>query len=137
VEDCGLPRLLAILIAVVSFWPTGCAHIGADSAAGDTNHSFYSRLIDLYSGPLDHFSAVRSGSCPMHPSCSSYARNALEQHGFFVGWMMAMDRLMRCGRDETRLAPAVWIAGRWKTFDPVSANDFWWKCRRRQLTNGK
>ena len=37
---------------------------------------------------------------------------------------MSMDRLMRCGRDEVRLAPKIWVNGEWKIFDPVETNDF-------------
>ena len=83
-------------------------------------------LIDMYSGPLNHLSAVRRGPCPMHPSCSEYARQAMAKHGRVKGWLMATDRLMRCGRDETRLAPKVWVNGQIKYYDPVDNNDFWW-----------
>jgi len=38
---------------------------------------------------------------------------------------MAMDRLMRCGRDEARLAPKVLIDGKWKIYDPLENNDVW------------
>lgn len=44
---------------------------------------------------------------------------------------MAMDRLMRCGRDETRLSPEVFINGKSKTYDPVDKNDFWWRDKQR------
>jgi len=43
-----------------------------------------------------------------------------------AGWVMSMDRLMRCGRDETKLSPEVFVDGKWKTYDPVGKNDFWW-----------
>ena len=62
----------------------------------------------------------------MHPSCSEYARQAMAKHGRVKGWLMATDRLMRCGRDETRLAPKVWVNGQIKYYDPVDNNDFWW-----------
>lgn len=39
---------------------------------------------------------------------------------------MSMDRLIRCGRDETILSPGVFINGKWKTYDPLEQNDFWW-----------
>ena len=44
-----------------------------------------------------------------------------------MGWIMAMDRLMRCGRDETRLSPKIMIYGKLKYYDPVEKNDFWWR----------
>jgi len=39
---------------------------------------------------------------------------------------MTCDRLMRCGRDELKLSPQVMVNGRWKCYDIVENNDFWW-----------
>jgi uncharacterized protein len=64
--------------------------------------------------------------CPMYPSCSQYAAQALKTHGPVMGWVMTCDRLLRCGRSGTRLAPQVRAHGRPLTFDPMEANDFWW-----------
>jgi putative membrane protein insertion efficiency factor len=36
------------------------------------------------------------GACRFEPSCSNYAILALQKYGFFKGWKMAMNRLMRC-----------------------------------------
>ena len=91
----------------------------------------FSGLIRLYQGPLNHLDAVRRGGCPMFPSCSEYGRLAIADHGPIIGWMMAHDRLMRCGRDEIATAPRVLVNGEWKFFDPVEANDFWWNGRKR------
>ncbi len=103
-----------------------CAHPGnrngvADPGADDP----FSVAVKWYRGPLGHLSAVRSGGCPMHPSCSTYARECLEKKGALRGIVMTFDRLIRCGRDETRLAPKVFEHGRVKVLDPVSENDLW------------
>jgi putative component of membrane protein insertase Oxa1/YidC/SpoIIIJ protein YidD len=82
--------------------------------------------IDFYRGPLDHLNAVRTGTCPMHPSCSSYGKEAIGMHGTLIGWMMTCDRLMRCGRDELRRTRPVFIEGDRRWPDPVSGNDWWW-----------
>jgi hypothetical protein len=37
-----------------------------------------------------------------------------------------MDRLLRCGRDESKRAPRVLVQGEWKVYDPLVANDIWW-----------
>lgn len=37
-----------------------------------------------------------SGSCRFEPSCSVYAQEALEQHGFWVGSKLALARLGKC-----------------------------------------
>ena len=83
-------------------------------------------VIDFYQGPLNHCSAVRSGECPMYPSCSSYSKEAFEKYGFFLGGMIASDRLMRCGRDEVRLAPRIYVNGKIKVYDPLEYNTSWW-----------
>jgi len=62
----------------------------------------------------------------MTPSCSSYAASSVKQHGPILGWIMACDRLVRCGRNEMDLSPVRRINGTDYTYDPVDANDFWW-----------
>jgi putative membrane protein insertion efficiency factor len=73
-----------------------------------------------------HISKIDGHRCPMYPSCSRYSAQAVKKHGLALGWIMACDRLLRCGRDEVRLSPHVKSNGRELTLDPVSANDFWW-----------
>jgi putative membrane protein insertion efficiency factor len=36
------------------------------------------------------------GVCRYTPSCSEYAREAIERHGFFRGGALAARRLLRC-----------------------------------------
>lgn len=64
--------------------------------------------------------------CPMTPTCSRYASEAFAKKGMVIGWILTCDRLLRCGRDETRLAPKIRINGRVHAYDPLSANTFWW-----------
>ena len=103
-----------------------CSH--SDGVEKETRKSagVYSSILEIYRGPLNHLSAVRRGKCPMYPSCSEYSRLAIQKHGFAVGWAMTMDRLMRCCRDEIKLAPKIFINGDWRYYDPVESNDFWW-----------
>ncbi len=61
----------------------------------------------------------------MYPSCSEYSRQALEKYGFFMGAMIAADRLMRCGRDEMTSAPLILVHGKWKHYDPLERNISW------------
>jgi uncharacterized protein len=76
--------------------------------------------------PLDLYQRFISGAdgqrCPMYPSCSHYARHAFEKHGFIKGWILTSDRLLRCGRDETRLSRQ----HHGGAYDPLEANTFWW-----------
>ncbi len=78
--------------------------------------SFYQKYIS----PLD------GHRCPMEPSCSKYLNQAIEKHGYVKGWIMGMDRLVRCGRDEVNLSRPMWKNGQKHTHDPVENNDFWW-----------
>lgn len=80
-------------------------------------------LISFYQ---QHISAADGSRCTMTPSCSEYAARAFRKHGPVIGWIMACDRLVRCGRDEVRISPKRRINGHTYTVDPVSANDFWW-----------
>jgi hypothetical protein len=82
-----------------------------------------SRIIRFYQ---KYISGADGSRCPMVPSCSEYAAQAVRKHGPAMGWIMAFDRLMRCGRSETRLAPEIRVHGKTRIYDPVSANDFWW-----------
>lgn len=86
----------------------------------------FQAAVRFYQGPLDHLNAVRSGSCPMQPSCSEYCLQAVEKHGAIIGWIMSCDRLMRCGRDEIELSSPVLVDGSPRWPDPVTENDWWW-----------
>lgn len=81
------------------------------------------RLFQKFISPAD------GDRCPMHPSCSRYAQEAIKQKGLIKGWILTCDRLLRCGRDETRLAPPIYIDGVPHSYDPLAANTFWWKKR--------
>ncbi len=80
-------------------------------------------VIRLYQ---EYISGADGNRCPMYPCCSSYAAQAVEKHGLFMGWIMACDRIVRCGRDEAHLSPHVTINGSRLIYDPLKANDFWW-----------
>jgi len=74
----------------------------------------------------EHISVVDGDRCPMYPTCSSYAKKSIEKHGPVIGWIMALDRIIRCGRDEATLAPSYVLNDQTVIYDPVEANDFWW-----------
>ncbi len=80
-------------------------------------------LISLY---RDHISQVDGDRCPSIPSCSSYSIKAIRKHGFFIGWMMTVDRLIHEGSEETKTSPLVISDREWKIYDPVENKDFWW-----------
>jgi len=80
-------------------------------------------LVEMY---RENISPIDGKDCPMYPSCSEYSIRSFKKHGFFVGWMMTVDRLFRCGRDELRLSPQVMVDGERRWYDPIENNDFWW-----------
>ena len=67
--------------------------------------------------------------CPSHPTCASYAEQAFQKHGFIMGWMMTVDRLIHEGNEEASVSPFVDMDGDVRIFDPVENNDFWWDLR--------
>ena len=83
----------------------------------------------------DHISAVDLDACPSIPSCSSYSVQAFKKHGFFIGWMMMVDRLIHEGSEETKVSPTVRSHGAWKIYDPVENNDFWWYPEKNKPSN--
>jgi len=118
----GLHRTL-ILLGIVALL-AGCASPGAPGTAKPPAPA--RALLSFYDHGLNHLSSVRSGTCPMHPSCSSYSREAFGKHGLVVGWWMTFDRLLRCDPDEVERGTRVLVRGTWKAYDPVSHNDRWW-----------
>lgn len=79
-------------------------------------------VLDIYK---KYISKVDGDRCPMYPSCATYSRQAFQKHGLFMGWIMTSDRLLRCGRDEVRHAPKVWVNDQKLSYDPLTNNDFW------------
>jgi hypothetical protein len=49
----------------------------------------------------------------------------MQRHGAIIGWIMASDRLMRCGRDELKQSPSVMTRYGIRYRDSVDNNDFW------------
>ena len=98
--------------------------------SAENNHNQNRSLALKFYGK--YISPVDGDRCPMYPTCSTYAAQAVKKHGLFMGWIMACDRLIRCGRDETHISPAIIKDKAKLTLDPVSANDFWWYSQHDQ-----
>ena len=109
------PRVSALL--------TGLVLIGLTSLPAAAKENEKNVVIRFYQ---EHLSGIDGNRCPMTPSCSEYAAQAIQKHGPVLGWIMACDRLLRCGRDEVALSPKVNVNGQVRVADPVEANDFWW-----------
>ena len=107
------------------FMATGCS-TATNGLGEDSRFSPGLRLISFYK---NHISPLDGNRCPSYPSCSSYAEQAFQKHGFIMGWMMTVDRLIHEGNEETSVSPFVYMDGEVRIFDPVENNDFWWDSR--------
>ena len=104
----------------------------AGEAVHPTRESAFNIGLWIVTFYRDTFSAVDGDRCPSVPSCSSYSIDAFTKHGFFLGWMMTVDRLIHEGKEEARLSPTLYTRGGMKIYDPVENNDFWWHARDRK-----
>ena len=120
-----------ILSMVLLSWPpagradqkTATAGVTDFSGTGRINAGAAQSVIGLFKR---HISPIDGDRCPMYPSCSQYGRQAFDKHGFFMGWIMTCDRLLRCGRDERATAPRIVTENGPRYYDSVEDNDFWW-----------
>ncbi len=70
---------------------------------------FHQEVISPADGPRSNYL----------PSSSQYAKEAIQKHGFFEGFGMGCDRLMR-ENDEAWVYPAIQNPeGNWMKYDPV------------------
>jgi hypothetical protein len=124
-----------ILIFLISL--TAACYGGANDSFGpwEFNNSVRKEQVEVssFSGHLlqdleilwGYISSVDGDRCPMHPTCSAYSLQAIKKHGFPIGFMMTADRLIHEG-SEMDYAPLVRVGDRYKYYDPISNNDFWW-----------
>jgi len=82
--------------------------------------------IGLYQ---DYVSPIDASSCQMWPSCSLYARQSFQKHGFIMGVLLTSDRLMRCNFAARSLYPPKLLGERVLCADPLHMNTWWWKKR--------
>jgi uncharacterized protein len=73
-------------------------------------------------------SPVDGASCDFYPTCSAYAKQALQKHGLFIGLVMASERLCRLHSPEGY--EPIEKFGTYYYYDPVENNDFWFYTRR-------
>lgn len=92
-EVCGIPQLEA-----------GCANNVIIPEVSRLDDKAYPPQALISLGGIRLYqtliSPARRGlGCPMIPSCSSYAYEAFRSYGFIRGYLLTIDRLLRCGRD--------------------------------------
>ncbi|NIQ95790.1 MAG: membrane protein insertion efficiency factor YidD [Desulfuromonadales bacterium] len=82
------------------------------------------RFFQKYISPVD------GPRCPMAPTCSAYALQALDKHGPVIGTMMTVDRLFHESDPREHRHP-VNSGGRIRFYDPLENNDFWFDAEHR------
>lgn len=61
--------------------------------------------------------------CPMYPSCSAYAMEAVRTYGVLKGAILTSDRLLRCGREKDY--PLILHQQQFHYLDPLKNNVIW------------
>ena len=120
---------LVILLSALPLVPEAAFGEEARSQKDSSDFNPGTWIISFY---RDHISAVDGDRCPSFPSCSSYSAEAFRTHGFLLGWMMTVDRLIHEGGEETAVSPLVYTQGGWKIYDPLENNDSWWYRREKK-----
>jgi putative component of membrane protein insertase Oxa1/YidC/SpoIIIJ protein YidD len=113
--------LLEPHFSAVASWADEATSSAAEDQKGESNVGTW--LVQFYRNTI---SKVDGDRCPSEPSCSEYSVQAFKKHGFFIGWVMTVDRLIHEGTEETKVSPVVYSQGKKKIYDPVKNNDFWW-----------
>lgn len=69
-------------------------------------------------------SKVDGDRCPSYPTCSQYGEMVVRKHGFIVGVLMIVDRLIH-EASEAKTSPVITKYGISRIYDPPENNDFW------------
>jgi len=82
----------------------------------DFAFTVYAKTITRVDGPR----------CEHHPTCSRYAVDAIHKHGYVVGSMLTIDRIIRGSHSSVLRDLPIWTVEDGRTYfdDPVENNDF-------------
>lgn len=125
-------RLLPLLFLMLLSWPVSApaapewgpwgttdAKPAVPAAAHDTSPLDWGvRFFQNYISPVD------GPRCPMYPTCSAYARQALAKHGPWLGTMLTVDRLIH-ENEPQEWQHVIRVGDHDRYHDPLSNNDFW------------
>ena len=135
-------RICTISLTLIISWAIiNCSTLNAYEAVAPWE--FASSELTKNTGPkiemslpallLDHgfmifsryISPVDGDRCNMYPTCAAYSRESVEKHGFVLGLLLTVDRLIHEGNEMDR-APLIKKWDRYRYYDPVRNNDYWW-----------
>jgi len=113
-------------LIIIMLYPDNSTCRGSDKMNGPTGPRLKNDL-EIY-GEGDNFfinayqkwfSPVKGGNtCPMHPSCSQYAKITFRVFPWYQAYIFSLDRLLRCGH-ELILYDVVRVQDRILWYDPV------------------
>jgi putative membrane protein insertion efficiency factor len=94
----------------------------------EDKQSFFKQITTLPPQLLITFfqkviSPVDGATCEFYPTCSAYAKDALQKHGLVIGLAMANERVNRYHSPEGY--EIIYKFNRYYIYDPVENNDFW------------
>ena len=83
----------------------------------------FDRLLRFYQQVISEVDGARSN---MYPTGSDYARRVIKKHGVALGIVLTAERLLHEG-NEKQVSPRIRKYGIHRIYDPVEANDWWWR----------
>ena len=84
-------KIITLIGSFIFLFLTGVKSQDLNKSSSSEDYiSFYQKYI----------SDLRSGSCPMYPSCSNYALETIKEQGLIKGIINGSDRLLRCGHEH-------------------------------------
>ena len=95
----------------------------ASSGSGSIPARVFDAYLRFFQKVISPVDGARSN---MYPTGSAYARQAFAKHGAVLGFLLTAERLMHEG-NEGLVAPRIRKHGRWRVYDPLEANDKWWR----------
>lgn len=121
IKNLGITSLLCVSFSFADPWgkdadlahpcplPSQNKHLSPLASLGIKAIRFHQDVISPADGPRSHFI----------PSSSQYTLDAMEKYGFFKGFAMGCDRLMRENNEEWVYRKTIDGAGRMMKWDPV------------------
>lgn len=124
-----MSRVLIVIAALLSFTTPVCADNWgpwevptAQTQQHKPDKSPLQLTVKLFQ---KHISPVDGPRCPMYPTCSAYALQALHKHGPLLGTFQTVDRLFREGDSDHEHGQPIAKWGHVRFYDPLEQNDFW------------
>ena len=109
-------------------WPTERSASQKKQLRAGASASFFASMLAFFQKVI---SPVDGDRCPSYPTCAAYSKEAYEKHGALIGTFMTVDRLFH-EASEAKFSPTVEVYGVPRIYDPVSANEYWKKDRKKQ-----